>query len=163
MDSIINTFHIDLKVMLAQIVNFGIVFVVLYLFALKPMMKIMRERTQKIEKGLADAKENEKLLNNTQNDYRETIAKAKSEAHELFQTGKKEAEAKARLMLAEAEKEVSDMIANGKKTLEAEKSKMLSEVKNEIATLAVKIAEKLVAGKIDGHFDEKTAKEMSNL
>ena len=69
MDSIIATFHIDWKIIIAQVLNFGVVFGVLYLFALKPLMKVMRERTEKIEKGIKDAKENAEVLNNTKKEY----------------------------------------------------------------------------------------------
>lgn len=163
MDSIINTFHIDWKIMIAQGFNFGVVFVVLYWFALKPLSKIMKERTEKIEKGIKDAKENAEVLTNTQKEYQNAIAKAKNEAHQIFQDGKKEAEAKKKQMLEEAQNEVSLMVANGKKNLEAEKEKMLAETKNEIATLAIKMTEKLMAGKVDAGFDEKTVKEISNI
>ncbi len=163
MDAIINTFHIDWKIMVAQAFNFGVVFVLLYWFALRPLTKIMRERTEKIEKGLKDAKENAEMLNNTEKEYKETILKAKNEAHQLFQDGKKEAEAKKKQMMIEAENEVAQIIANGKKSLESEKAKMLSETKGEIANLAIKMAEKLMNTKMDGAFDDKTVKELNNL
>ena len=148
MDSIINTFHIDWKIIAAQALNFSIVFVVLYIFALKPLAKIMKDRTETIEKGLKDAKENNEILNNSKTEYTNTLNKAKAEAHTIFQEGKKE---------------VALLIENGKKTLESEKVKMLAETKGEIASLAVKIAEKLVKGKMDGTFDEKTIQEIKNL
>ncbi len=163
MDSIINTFHIDWKIMIAQALNFGVVFFVLYMFALKPLTKIMKERTEKIEKGIKDAKENAEVLNNSKNEYKEVINKAKNEAQTMFQEGKKEAEAKKNQMMEEAKKEVAMMIENGKKTLESEKAKMLSETKSEITSLAVKIAEKLIGSKVDATFDEKTINEIKNL
>lgn len=163
MDSIINTFHIDWKIIIAQALNFGIVFVVLYIFALKPLAKIMKDRTATIEKGIKDAKENDEVLNNTKNEYKEVINKAKIEAQGIFQEGKKEAENKKVQMIEEAKKEVALMVENGKKTLESEKAKMLAETKGEITSLAVKIAEKLIGAKVDGSFDEKTINEIKNL
>ena len=62
MDSIISTFHIDWKIIIAQMINFGVVFVVLYIFALKPLSKLMTERGEKIETGISDAKKSSKLL-----------------------------------------------------------------------------------------------------
>ena len=56
MESIISTFHIDWKIIIAQMINFVIVFVVLYIFALKPLSKLMKERGEKIAKGIDDAK-----------------------------------------------------------------------------------------------------------
>jgi F-type H+-transporting ATPase subunit b len=163
MESIINIFHIDYKIILAQIFNFGIVFVVLYLYALKPLNKLMKERGDKIEKGIHDAKSNTEILNKTKAEYEEIIIKARNEAQKIFQEGKKEAEAKKVLMLEKAKDEVTIMIENGKRNLENEKIKMVGEAKEEITSLSIKIAEKILGSKIDGSFDEKTIKELDNI
>ena len=52
MDSLITTFHIDWKIVIAQVINFGIVFAVLYFFALKPLSKLMKEREDIISKAI---------------------------------------------------------------------------------------------------------------
>ena len=163
MDSIINTFRIDFKIILAQVFNFGIVFVVLYIYALKPLNKLMKERSEKIAKGIDDAKTNAQILNNTKAEYEEALAKARKEADKIFQEGKKEAETKKALMLEKAKDEVAVMIESGKKNLENEKIKMVAEAKEEITSLSVKIAEKILGKNIDGHFDEKTIKEFDNI
>ena len=46
---------IDWKLLLAQVVNFVVVLLVLRRFAYQPMLRLLDERTHKIEKGLADA------------------------------------------------------------------------------------------------------------
>lgn len=163
MDSIINTFHIDYKIIIAQIFNFAIVFVVLYIYALKPLSKLMKERTEKIEKGIIDAKSNAEILTNTKTEYEKALAEARKEADKIFQEGKKEAEAKKIIMMEKAKDEVALMIENGKKNLENEKIKMVKEATEEITTLSVKIAEKILGSKIDGSFDEKTIKELKNI
>ena len=149
MESIISTFHIDWKIIIAQAINFGVVFVVLYIFALKPLNKLMSERSEKIAKGVDDAKTNATLLEKTRAEYDEVLAKAKIEANKIFQDGKKEAEAKKTAMLEDAKKEVAATVENGKKMLEAEKNKMMVEVKNEIVNLAMLATEKLVSEKHD--------------
>lgn len=163
MESIINAFHIDYKIIIAQMVNFGIVFVVLYFYAIKPLGKIMKERSDKIEKGVNNAKANALILDKTKIQYEEAVVKAKAEANEIFQEGKKEASAKRAVMLEEAKNEVALVIENGKKTLEAEKIKMVEEAKKEIVELAMRATEKLLATKIDKSFDDKTVKELNNL
>jgi F0F1-type ATP synthase membrane subunit b/b' len=94
MESIIDTFYIDWKVIVAQALNFGIVFVVLYFYAIKPLNKIMAERQGKISKGLEDAKVNAKILEETKEHQEDMLARARSEAQTIFQTAKKEAEQK---------------------------------------------------------------------
>ena len=71
MDSFIETFHIDLKIIISQVINFVIVLFVLQYLALKPLKKLMSERTMRINKGLEDATTNEELLNNTKTEYEE--------------------------------------------------------------------------------------------
>lgn len=149
MDSIISTFHIDWKIIIAQAINFGVVFVVLYIFALKPLSKLMAERSEKIGKGIDDAKTNASLLEKTNAEYNAMLAKAQTEANKIFQEGKKESEAKKALMLEDAKNEVALVIENGKKTLEAEKVKMVEDAKKEIVNLAMLATEKLINSKQD--------------
>ncbi len=163
MDSFISTFHIDWKIIIAQGVNFIIVLAVLYFLAVKPLKKVMSERTNTIEKGLADAKENALMIERSKQEYEQTIAKAKQEAHELFQEGKKEAEIKKTEMIEEAKIMVENMVASGKKTLEAEKVKIVDEAKAEIVMLVVKATERLLEQTADAKLDEKLAKQVKNI
>ena len=149
MDSIISTFHIDWKIIIAQIINFAVVFTVLYIFALKPLSKLMSERSEKISKGVNDAKTNAELLTKTKAEYDAVLSRARVEADKIFQSGKKEAETQKILMLEEAKKEVTGTIENGKKALEAEKVKMVEEAKKEIILLAMQATEKLISSKQD--------------
>jgi len=162
MESIISTFHIDWKIIIAQAVNFGVVFVVLYIFALKPLVKLMAERSEKIGKGLDDAKTSELLIEKTKQEYRDMIDKAKVEANKIWEEGKREAETNKVLMMEDAKKEMALVMENGKKMLEGEKQKMMAEAKKEIVELAMKAAEKIVEGSGQS-FNQKVIKELNNL
>jgi len=147
LNSIISTFHIDWKIIIAQVINFAVVFTVLYIFALKPLGKLMRERSEKIKKGLEDAKANEGLLEKTSAEYEEVLSKARTEANKIFQEGKREAEVKKASMLEATKAEVNAMIESGKKTLESEKAKMVEEARKDIVSLAMAATEKLLVSK----------------
>lgn len=163
MDSFIETFHIDWKIIIAQALNFAIVLFVLYFFMIKPLKKMMSERSKTIEGGLNDAKINTEVLAKTKKEYDEVIASAKNEAYELFQAGKKEAEEKKAKMMEDANKEVESMIANGKKILESEKVKMVEEAKQEIVSLVVKATEKLLETTDNKSFDEKALSQIKKM
>jgi F-type H+-transporting ATPase subunit b len=149
MDSIISTFHIDWKIIVAQAINFAVVFLVLYFFALKPLVKLMAERAEKIAKGVNDAKSNATMLEKTSKEYEEILAKARVEANKIFQTGKKDGEDNKVKMIEEGKNEVKIIIESGKKSLEMEKVKMVEEAKKEIVALAMKATEKLMSTKQD--------------
>ncbi len=162
MEPLIATFHIDWKIIIAQAINFGIVFLVLYMYALKPLSKLMDERSERIKKGITDAKENAVMLEKSVKEYEDTLLKARKEAQVLFEEGKKEAQAKAETILVEAKSQVDSMIEGGKKVLETEKAKMVAEAKKEIVDLVVLVTEKLTSSK-DPSLQEKALKELSNM
>jgi F-type H+-transporting ATPase subunit b len=149
MQEFIETFHIDWKLMIAQLFNFAVVFLAFYLLAAKPLQKLMKERGEKISKGLNDAEVNAKILEKTSKESEEILAKARIEANKIFREGKKEEEAKAVSMQEEAEKKVKEILDNGKKTLEAEKVKMVEEARKEIVTLTMAATEKVLSSKQD--------------
>ena len=158
MDSFIETFHIDWKIIIAQAINFVIVLFVLYFLVVKPLKKLMKERSENIEGGLNDAKINAELLSKTKKEYDTVISNARLEANTIFQEGKKEAETKKKEILEVAKKEVDTLILNGKKVLEVEKAKIIEEAKGEIVSLVVKATEKL----LESHPDEKFEKNALN-
>lgn len=147
MDSLISTFHIDFKLMLAQLFNFGLVFVCLYFIAAKPLRKLISDRDAEIRKGLDDAKTNRDMLENTAKESEAAMRKARTEANEIFDKAKKEVEKKKTEMIENAKKEVSDMLAQGKKMLDTEREKMIAEAKNEVAGLVISATEKILAEK----------------
>jgi F-type H+-transporting ATPase subunit b len=163
MNSFISTFHIDWKILIAQVINFSIVLALLYFFALKPLKKVMSERSESISGGLNDAKVNAELLANTKKEYGEVISKARTEANVIFQEGKSEAESKKVEMLENAKKEVEVMISNGKKILESEKAKIIEEAKKEIVSLVVLSTEKLLESHSDTKFNDKAINQIKKM
>lgn len=150
MDSLIATFHIDWKLMAAQAVNFAVVLVVLYWFALKPLGKLMDERKATIEKGLSDAKDNASKLAETEKAYAEALAQARQEASEIVTTAKKNAESEKTRIMESAKDEAIAILAAGKSQLEAEKTKMINDAKKELADLVVAATEKVLDGTVKG-------------
>lgn len=163
MESFINTFHIDWKIIIAQAINFILVLFILYFLAVKPLKKMMKERTALIEGGINDAKTNAEILKNTNKEYNEIVARAKTEAHTIFQEGKLEAETKKAEMIENAKKEVDNMISTGKKMLESERIKIIEEAKEEIVSLVVKATEKLLETHPDKNFDDNAINKIKKM
>jgi F-type H+-transporting ATPase subunit b len=150
MDSLISTFHIDWKLIIAQVVNFGIVFLVLWQFALKPLGKLMDERKATIEKGLTDAKDNEKKLAETEEHYAAALAEARKEASSIVTEAKKNAETEKNRIMEQAKDEATAILAAGKSQLESEKAKMLADAKKELADVVIAATEKVLEGTLKG-------------
>lgn len=154
MDALIGTFHIDYKILIAQVVNFTIVLLVLYKFAYKPLLKTMNERTSKIEKGLKDAEEVGKKLEETEKREKEVMANARKEAQAIIESAEKTAQKNKEELLNEAKKKSEDIMISTQKQIEEEKNKMIFEVKSEIAQLVVAATGKVIDEKMDEKRDE---------
>lgn len=162
MDSLISTFHIDWHLILAQLINFAIVFFVLYKFALKPLKKLMDERSASIASGLDNAKKQEELLKAQEEEYNKTLAKARIEAQNLLKEVKKEAEEKRAQILASAQEESKMIFENGKKQLNDEKTKMLDDAKKELVSLVVDATAKVLGDNVSGKIEENLVQKSIN-
>jgi F-type H+-transporting ATPase subunit b len=154
MDELIKTFHIELNLLFAQVVNFSIVLFVLYRFAYKPILKTLNSRTGKIEKGLKDADEAGKKLKEIAEKEKEVLANAKKEAREIIKNAEEQSRVNTENITLEAKKQNEKLILATKKQIEQEKSKMLFELKGEIANLVVLATEKIIGERLDKKKDE---------
>jgi len=159
MESLVEVFHIDIKLLIAQIINFGIVFSVLYFFALKPIMAVMQERTKKIEKSLEDAKAIDENLVKTKEDYSKILAEAKKEANTILEKANLQAEEKRKEALVKAKEEIGIIINQEKAKMQADKAETLKEIKKEVADLVVASLEKILEEKITDKKDQELIKK----
>lgn len=155
MDELIKTFHIDYKLLLAQIINFSVVVFVLYRFAYKPLLKTMNERTSAIKKGLDDAKEAQQQLEKAEQAREKRIVAAKKEAKIILEEAQKMAEKNKEEMVGKAKEEAQKVVEKAKEQIQSEKDKMLKEVKQEVGSLVVLATEKVVGEKIDQQKDKE--------
>ncbi|OGY49030.1 MAG: ATP synthase F0 subunit B [Candidatus Buchananbacteria bacterium RIFCSPHIGHO2_02_FULL_45_11b] len=165
MDSIISTFHIDYKLMLAQLVNFGIIVGVLWYFVFKPLAAKMTERTKTIEKSLDEARQIADNLKSSEQRHQEAIKAARQEAEKIIGQANALTAAEKQRSVETAKEEVKKVVAAGKKEINKEKEKMLAEVKTQVADLVVsatgKLLEKISDKKIDANLIKETLKEIS--
>jgi len=160
MESLISTFHVDLKLFIAQLVNFAIVFSVLYFFAFKPLVKTMSDRTEKIDKSLKDADEIEKRLALTEKEREEIIIAAKKQASLIVEEAAARGEERKNELVAKAKEEIGQVINNEKEKLVRDKAETLKEIKNEVADLVILTVEKLLNEKMTGDKDKELIKKM---
>lgn len=163
MEALIETFHIDLKLMIAQIINFILVFLAIYLLAAKPLRKTIEDRTKEIEEGLHNSKKNREILENTKKEYDSIVLSARKEAEGILKATREDAENKKREMLEVANKEVSNLIENGKKSLEQERELIIKSAKKEIVDLVISTTQKVLGEEVDIKYRDKVVKELGDL
>lgn len=135
---------IDWRILIAQLVNFGIVLFVLYRFAYKPLLSVLEKREQTIAQSLEDAKAIEKRVKETEERYSLILAKAQKEAAALIEEAGKIAEQKRNAALQKAKEDVAAVIADAKAKIATEKQTMLLEAKEQLGDLVIKAARAVI-------------------
>ena len=155
MGEVISTFHVDVRLLIAQAVNFAIVFIVLYYFGIRPLMKILIERSKKIENSLKNASMIEKELKATESNREEIMRQARQEASALLTEVEHKGEGRKKEMMTKAKEEIEKIVSKTKEDLEIEKKIMLKHVKEEAGELIVSAMEKVLSKKMTGEDDKK--------
>ncbi|MDD5651902.1 MAG: F0F1 ATP synthase subunit B [Candidatus Moranbacteria bacterium] len=148
------------KILLAQVVNFFILFWILKKFAYKPVLNLLEERSKKIEKGLKDAEAARKKLEETEIESKKILSDARKHSREIIKEAEIRAETSKREIAEETKHKVDKMISDAKKKIEEEKDKMVVEVKNEVADLVSLATEKVLEKKADSEDDKKIIKKV---
>lgn len=143
MNEALSSLGINFKLLLAQLVNFGLLLILLYFFLYKPILKMLKERSDKVRKGLTDAEEIEKKLEKVEMDVQARLSKAEKNAVKILAEAKSQTEETKANVLAETEKKATAILENTRKQEEAEKAKTMLAVQSEIGKLVVKTIESL--------------------
>lgn len=145
--------------LISQIVNFVLLIILLKKYAYGPVLKMLNDRAEKIERSLKEAKKIEEELKNTEETKVAEIRKAKEEAAEIVKKSYDVAQANAEKTIDETRKKTQEIVAKAKEEIQDEKEKSVKEAEKEIADLAIQIAEKIIRKNLDGAVEKKLAEE----
>ena len=149
MEDIIKSFHIDWKLMIAQIINFALVFFVFYLLAAKPLGKLVKNRTEEIQMGLSDALKSRELLQKASEEYKENTIKLRKISADAQKELQKDLE---KLKIENLERIKKDNDEWNKKRIiqmEIDKKAIVESARKEIVDIAMKATEKILGSKKD--------------
>ncbi len=154
MTEIINTFHVDWHIIVAQLVNFALVVGVLWYFAFKPLAKTMTERTNRIEQGLRQADEAAKRLSQADEEYQEVVIKAKKEAQQLIQQAQTLAEQRRGEVITKTKAETKKIVEASKQQLAIERERLVEQTRSELSDIVALATEKIIAEKLTTQRDQ---------
>lgn len=158
MPEIFEKLGIDYKLIIAQAVNFLLLLVILQRLAYKPVLKMLNDRTEKIDKSLKQAQKIEEELKNTEETKIAEIKKAKEEAQKIIKEAQDSAEKKSLEALEKTRTKTKEIVENAKQEIRSEKEKSVAEAKKEIADISILIAKKIIGNTIN----EKEQKKIVN-
>jgi len=161
-EELITKLGIDWKLLIAQIVNFGLLLFLLYRFVYGPMIKFLDARSRKIAEGILNAEEMEKIKQEIKERGKEIEQKAQEKANELLKKSKELAEKEHNQVILEAQDKVKKVIAEAKANIVNEKELAIFEAKAELGVLVLMATKKVLGEKIDAGIDKNIIEESIN-
>lgn len=154
MEELIHKLGIEPKLLIAQIINFGILLLLLYRFLYKPVLGVLQKREQYIKKSLAEAKNVEKKNKEFEEWKLREMKKVKDEANVILEKAILDSEKIKNETLEKAKSATDELLEKAKKEINSQKEQMLLEARKEVGDLVMMATSKIVGRVIDRE-DEK--------
>jgi len=129
---------------LVALVSFGVLFVLMWKFALPPITKMLDERAEKIKDSLEKAEETRVEAERLLDEYKEQLAEARQEASRVIEQGRRVADTMKDEIVAKANEERESMLARAREEIQGEKRAAMAELQAQVADLSVAVAGRLI-------------------
>lgn len=163
---ITDKFGVSVPTLIAQMVNFCLVALVLYYFAVKPISTTLEERQQKISDGLQYAEEMKTQLAEAERERTEKVKQAAIGAQKILAEAREQSKEMIEVKTQEAATQAEAIIRKASEATELERQKMLADVRQEVARLVVATSSKVLSRDLSdaekSTFSESAAKELAS-
>jgi F-type H+-transporting ATPase subunit b len=147
---------INLPTLVAQIINFAILFGLLYLVAFKPIMRLLDERSRKIRESMEQADYIKEQAARAEEEVRKQLEAAAKEGQERIAEAVRIGEAIKQEAREEARKEAEALLARARIEIQRERDEAIEELRKEVVDLTILAAEKV----IDRSLDKKAHRQL---
>lgn len=146
---------IDGKLLLAQAINFAVLFWVLRRFAYRPMLDFLEKRATRIEQGLKDAEAAKVKLGEMEEKEKSVLLQARTEAKNIIALAEAAAKKRDAERALETEARVKQLLSEAEVKIREEKEKTMASAKAEIGALVTLSVEKILREKVDASKDKE--------
>lgn len=144
MEEIITAFGIDQRLILIQLINFGILMAALGYFLYNPILNLLKEREEKIAQGIKDAEAAAVAKAEAATEKAAVLTEAHASAKQIEDRATSSATAKADQVLADAAVQAAAVLKNAQIQGEELQRRLERESEAEVAKLAITAAEKVL-------------------
>jgi F-type H+-transporting ATPase subunit b len=140
---------LNVPTLIAQVVNFGILFLVLRFVAFKPIMRMMDARSNKIKDSLEQAERIKQQADVAEQETAKKIGEAAQEARKIVEQAMASGNAVRQKAQVEAKADAEKLIAQAKVQIDQERDEAIGELRKEFADLTMMAAEKVIRRSLD--------------
>ncbi|MCA9909781.1 MAG: F0F1 ATP synthase subunit B, partial [Anaerolineae bacterium] len=135
--------------LIAQIINFLIIFGLLTVFMWRPLTRMLDSRAKKIEKGLEDAAAAANARRNAEAEAEKILAAARADAAREVETARSRGEEVAKQVISEANQEAERIRTEARARGEEERNKQLADLRSQVANISLAVANNVIRENLD--------------
>lgn len=140
---------IHLPSLIIYLVNFSLLLGLLYLFAYKPILRMMDQRADRIKESLGSAEAARDEATRSQADTQRQLNEARAEGQRLIDQAREIAERYREEEKERARQEAEAFVARAREDIQRERDTAIQEVRVHFANLAILAAEKVIERSLD--------------
>ena len=133
MQDLILQFGINWRIIVAQMVNFSILFIVLRKFVYKPLIEFLDKRRKTIEDGIALQQAATSEFQRAQEQGQQIISESRIEAKTIIETTKAKAQQLGQELSQEARQKSEELILQGRSSFDRERALALKQAQKDSA------------------------------
>ncbi len=140
---------INLPALIAQVINFAILFGLLYLVAYKPLMRMLDERSRRVKESMEQTEYIKQQVAKAEQETEKRIAEAGKEGQKIIDQAVKTGEEMRQKAQGEARQEAEILIIKARAEIQRENDEAISALRKEFAGLTILAAEKVIDRSLD--------------
>ena len=140
---------INLPSLIAQLINFTILFGLLYVVAYKPLMRMLDERSRRVKESMEQTEFIKQQAVRAEQETEKLIAEASKEGKKIIDQAVKIGEEMKQKAQGEARQEAETLINKAQAEIQRERAEAVSELRGEFADLTIRAAGKVIGRSLD--------------
>ena len=147
---------------LVQLISLVLLLVIIFIFAYKPVKKLLNARAEYIEKEVKDAEEDKRIARENAVKSEQMIVDSKKTASEIIESANQRAIKEAEEIKEETRNEISRMKKAAEEEIKEAKAQSLKDIHDEMVDVALCASEEILGREVDKSDNEKLARNFIN-
>ncbi|MBI4287267.1 MAG: F0F1 ATP synthase subunit B [Chloroflexi bacterium] len=140
---------INVPSLVAQVLNFTILLILLYLFAYKPITRMLDKRSEKIRESMEQAEKMKQQTIQAEEQIKAQLETARKEGQALIAQASQMGDKLKEEARKEARQEAEGLVARARSDIQRERDDAADALRREFADLAIRAAEKVISQSLD--------------
>ncbi len=141
---LLSALGIDWGMLIAQLINYGVLLIALTVLLYRPVLKLLDERTMKIKQSMEDAKKLSEQLKDMEKQQSKAMKELDAKGAAILAEAKKQAEHSKADIVKAAQTEADAILKKSREQLEDERRRMVGDLEKTVASLSVKLTGKIL-------------------